>query len=98
MNNTLSILKNILDDIKNNDHTNNFLLALSMYINFYYEIIVCEEKMMNYLVDSTRIIDKLSVEYPSYTRRQLESTYIAFTIILLFVNNINNINNIRDLD
>jgi hypothetical protein len=101
--NILNILETLLD---NEDKDTNFLLALSMYINFYYEHIVSEEKMMNYLVDSNKLIDKLGLSYPDYTRRQLESTYIAFTIciILLFINdnnfNDNNlINNIeQDLD
>jgi len=94
MNNILNILENIittnnntLSEIYNNDEQTNFLLALSMYINFYYEHIVSDELIMNYLVNSNRIINNFALMYPEYTRRQVESTYIAFTVcfILLFI-------------
>ena len=80
----------ILDKLIDNHHNNNnFLLALTMYVNFYYESIVCEERTMNYLVDSKRLIDKLSNTYPEYTRRQVESMYIALSVclVILFITN-----------
>ena len=95
MENTLNILNKIIDN-NNNISNDNFILALTMYINFYYETIVCEEKMMNYLVYSKNLIDKLGLTYPEYTRRQLESMYIALTICMIFTF-INNYNNL-DLD
>ena len=87
MNNILNILENIIDTADTVDKSTNFLLALSMYINFYYEHIVSEEPIMNYLVDSDKMINKFASMYPEYTRRQVESTYIAFTIcfILTFI-------------
>ena len=90
MENTLSILNNLIDHHNIND---NFLLALTMYINFYYESIVCEDKMMDYLVDSSNLLDKLGAMYPEYTRRQVESVYIALTLCLI-TNNYNSL----DLD
>ena len=93
MENTLSILNNLIDHHNIND---NFLLALTMYINFYYESIVCEDKMMDYLVDSKNLIDKLGLIYPEYTRRQLESVYIALTLCVII--NIINSYSLLDLD
>ena len=88
MNDILNILSNIIDNSYSEDN-NSFLLALTMYINFYYEHIVCEEKMMNYLVDSERMINNIASIYPQYTRRQVESTYIALTICFLLLFNLN---------
>ena len=93
MENTLSILNNLIDHHNIND---NFLLALTMYINFYYETIVCEDKMIDYLVDSKNLIDKLGLNYPEYTRRQLESVYIALTLCVII--NIINSYSLLDLD
>lgn len=96
----VNILNNLIDNIiLKEDNNDNFLLALTMYINFYYESIVSEEKIMNYLVDSEDLINKLSYTYTEYTRRQLESMYIALTIclILSFIC-FDNLDNNLDLD
>jgi hypothetical protein len=76
----INIISKLIDSA---NHSDNFLLALTMYINFYYENIVCEEKIMNYLVESDSLIKKLNLYYPNYTQRQLETTYIALTICVV---------------
>ena len=78
-----NIMKMINNNNNNKDKETTFLLALTMYINFYYEDIVSQPTMLNYLVDSKNQINKLALTQPSYTRRQIESIYIAFSIIVI---------------
>lgn len=79
----MDVIDNIMRMIDNKDKDTSFLLALTMYINFYYEDIVSQPTMLNYLVDSENQINKLALTHTNYTRRQIESTYIAFTIIVI---------------
>jgi len=83
-NNSHNIIS-ILNIINNFNSEDNYLLALSIYINFYYEKIVSEPNMLEYIVNSSNQIDKLAINYPEYTRRQLESTYIALTLCLIII-------------
>ena len=59
------------------------LLALSMYINFNYEKIVSEPQMMDFLVNSDRVLNKFHLIYPDYNRRQIESIFIAFNLLMI---------------
>lgn len=79
----MDVIDNIMKMIDNKDKDTSFLLALTMYINFYYEDIVSQPTMLNYLVESENQINKIALTHPSYTRRQIETTYIAFSIIVI---------------
>ena len=72
-------------DINNKQETDDdkYLLAIAMYVNFHYEKIASDEKMLEYLVNSEEQINKFQEMYPDYTRRQVESLYIAFTFIMI---------------
>lgn len=73
---------------------NNDIIGLSMYINFFYENIVSEPNMLDFLVNSSNQIDKFALDYPTFTRRQIESMYISLSIYLLCMLTDNNL----DLD
>jgi hypothetical protein len=72
-------------DINNESKYDKYLLAIAMYVNFHYERIVSEEYMLDYLVASENQLNKFHDLYPEYTRRQIESIYIAFTFIIVLV-------------
>jgi len=76
------------------------LMALSMYINFYYENIVSDIHIMELLVSSERVLNKFHSTYSDYTRRQIESLFIAFNFIMLIsISDMNNNLNLNlDLD
>lgn len=72
-------------DINNDILEYNYIIGFAMYINFFYEDIVSEPYMLDYLVNSSNQINKLALNYSTYTRRQIESIYIALTLYLLFM-------------
>ena len=80
------------------------LMALSMYINFYYERIVSDAQIMELLVSSERVLNKFHSTYSDYTRRQIESIFIAFNFIMLIYSthymhsNFDTNNNSKDFD
>lgn len=78
----------------------NCLMAVSMYIHFNYEKIVSEPKMMDFLVISDRVLNKFHSMYSDYTRRQIESIFIAFNflMVLLISGIYNRFDNVDDLD
>jgi len=83
----IKYLENIIltnETKEDNETINSYVLALAMYINFNYEKIVCNENMLEFLTTelSLKHIDEIAVIHPSYTRRQLESIYIAFNVFI----------------
>ena len=107
----MSLFKFLFDMQKDNTEVNqteidNCLLALSMYIHFYYDKIVSEPKMMDFLVSSERVLNKFHLAYSDYTRRQIESIFIAFNLLMLITisgiytsfDTDNKKNNLNDLD
>ena len=54
--------------------------------NFNYENIVCQPHMLDFLTSelSFKHMNEISDRYPLYTRRQIETIYIAFNIFILF--------------
>jgi hypothetical protein len=90
----MNLLKNLFElQIENIEEENNTdekqtdldkcLMALSMYINFYYEKIVSDVQIMELLVSSERVLNKFHSIYSDYTRRQIESIFIAFNFIMV---------------
>ena len=82
------------EDNENNNSINSYVLAIAMYINFNYENIVCQPHMLDFLTSelSFKHMNEISDRYPLYTRRQIETIYIAFNIFIylyLFTNEIN---------
>ena len=78
----------------------NCLMAVSMYIHFNYEKVVSEPQMMEFLVSSDRVLNKFHSMYSDYTRRQIESIFIAFNflMVLLISGIYNRFDNVDDLD
>jgi hypothetical protein len=93
-------LFNVLVDLQKDNSKNNlneknltlldkYLIAISMYIHFYYDTIVSEPQIMEFLVDSERVLNKFHFTFSEYTQRQIESIFIAFNF-LLYLNLTNN--------
>lgn len=58
-------------------------INLLFYINFNYEQIFSEEYILNFIVNSDKMIDRYKDFFPGFTRRQLECAYLTMTIIML---------------
>lgn len=56
---------------------------LLFHINFYYEDIFSEENVLNFIVESDKMIDRYKIFFPDFTRRQLECAYLAMSIIMI---------------
>lgn len=97
----MSIFK-FLFELQSNDKEENqsdldkSLLALSMYIHFNYEKIVSDPQMIDFLVNSERVLNKFHSIYFEYNRRQIESIFIAFNLLLLI--GITNMYKVDNLD
>ena len=88
----MSLFKFLVDlqkdklDEKDTTDLDKYLMALSMYVHFHYDTIVSEPKMMDFLVSSDRLLNKFHSSFTQYTRRQVESIFISFNLLIyLFI-------------
>ena len=69
-------------DLLNED---NLFKNVVFYVNFHYEKIMENEKMVEYVINSRRQINKLRYNMPEFNDRQLNSVYIGYTLLLLLM-------------
>ena len=56
---------------------------LLLHINFFYEEIFSNELILNFIVDSDKMINRYKDFFPDFNRRQLECAYLAMTILMI---------------
>ncbi len=68
----------------NNDSTTpeNILFMLATHINFYYDEIFSDERIINFFKNSSTLLGKLTTENPHLTKKQLDSTFLAFNLLM----------------
>lgn len=83
-----------LVDLQNNDNNemvelDKNLIAISMYIYFNYDQIMTDPKLVDFLINSQRVLNKFHRLYSEYNRKQIESIFLAFNIMMLmYINQI----------
>jgi hypothetical protein len=60
----------------------NILFLLTVHINFYYDEIFCDERIINFFENSSTLLGKLTTENPHLTKKQLDSTFLAFNLLM----------------
>ena len=59
------------------------LMAISMYIYFNYDQIISDPKIIEFINNSQRVLNKFHNLHSEYNRKQIESIFLAFNIIML---------------
>lgn len=70
-------------DIDSNSNFENNFIKLLYHINFFYEEIFSNELILNFIVDSDKMINRYKDFFPNFNRRQLECAYLAMTIFMI---------------
>jgi hypothetical protein len=86
-------------NITNNVETpEEILFTLAVHINFYYDEIFSDERIINFFENSSTLLGKLIVENPHLTKQQLECTFLAFNLLMyISLANITNITNVTNV-
>jgi hypothetical protein len=58
------------------------LFTLAVHINFYYDEIFADERIINFLDNSSNLLEKMSLDNSHLTKKQLESTFLAFNLLM----------------
>ncbi len=58
------------------------LFTLTVHINFYYDEIFADERIINFLNNSSTLLEKMSLENSHLTKKQLDSTFLAFNLLM----------------
>ena len=71
------------NDFNEMSELDNKLMAISMYIYFNYEKIMSDTKLVEFIDDSERVLNKFHTVHSEYNRKQIESIFLAFNIIMI---------------
>ncbi len=77
-----------LVELQNNDFNemaelDKNLIAISMYIYFNYDQIMLDPKLVEFINNSQRVLNKFHRLHPEFNQNQIESIFLAFNIIML---------------
>jgi hypothetical protein len=77
-----------LVDLQNNDNNemaelDKNLIAISMYIYFNYDQVMADPKLVDFLINSQRVLNKFHRLHSEYNRKQIESIFLAFNLMML---------------
>ncbi len=59
------------------------LMAISMYIYFNYEQIILDPKIIEFINNSQRVLNKFHRLHPEFNQKQIESIFLAFNILMI---------------
>jgi hypothetical protein len=68
----------------NNDITTpeEMLFSLAVHISFYYDDIFADERIINFLANSSTLLGKFTEENNHLTKKQINSTFLAFNLLM----------------
>ncbi len=77
-----------LIELQNNDlnemvELDKNLIAISMYIYFNYEQIILDPKIIEFINNSQRVLNKFHRLHPEFNQKQIESIFLAFNILMI---------------
>jgi hypothetical protein len=61
---------------------NETFILLTLHVNFYYEEIMKDQKILKFLDDSKTLLNKITRENSNMTIQQINSCFIAFNIMI----------------
>jgi hypothetical protein len=57
-------------------------MLLTLHVNFYYDEIMKDQKILKFLDDSKNLLNKITRENSNMTTQQINSCFIAFNIMM----------------
>jgi hypothetical protein len=77
-----------LIELQNNDlnemaELDKNLIAISMYIYFNYEQIMLDPRIIEFINNSQRVLNKFHRLHPEFNQKQIESIFLAFNILMI---------------
>ena len=77
-----------LVELQNDDNTemvelDKNLMAISMYIYFNYDQVISDPKLVDFIINSQRVLNKFHRLHPEFNQKQIESIFLAFNIIMI---------------
>ena len=74
--------KNYLNITNNVETPEEMLFLLTIHINFYYDEIFADERIINFFENSSNLLGKITLENSHLTKKQLDSTFLAFNLLM----------------
>lgn len=74
--------KNYLNINNQNSTLEELLFTLAVHINFYYDEIFADERIIKFLDNSSNLLEKITLENSHLTKKQLDSTFLAFNLLM----------------
>lgn len=74
-----------MSNIKNENNENLEYKFINLLFNIYcnYSNIFSNEVILNFIVESDKMVDRYKTFFPTFTRRELECAYLAMTIMFI---------------